>query len=129
MVLWLRCHKTSKTILKFFDISVFLKPFEVLSHYSNLDSSRWFRGKIKWIIDKFSEKTLWFKWLRQFLLALFYCFFGFCFCCCFHSHKTYYDILLITHAWQTSLFFYRLMAELFYWLLSKAFEFTFFLRH
>ena len=32
----------------------------------------------EWITGKFSEKKLWFKWLRLFLLALFYWVFGFC---------------------------------------------------
>ena len=43
-----------------------------------------------------------------------------CICCCFHSHKTYCNIFLITHAKKTSFTFYRVMTERIYWLLLKA---------
>ena len=50
-------------------------------HIILMDGSLWFRGledsfNESWI--KFSDKSLWFKWLRHFLLALFYWIFGFC---------------------------------------------------
>ena len=48
-----------KNNFKNFNIFVFLNPFEISSHYPNLDSFRWFREDVQWIIDKvFTEKLV-----------------------------------------------------------------------
>ena len=47
-----------KKTLEFADTFVFLNPFEILSHYPNLDSSRWFREDFQWIIEKIFREQL-----------------------------------------------------------------------
>ena len=47
-------------------------------------------------------------------------------CRCFHSHKTYCDVLLITYAWQNSLLQIDAYApiECIQWLLLKGIDFN-----
>ena len=66
---------------------VFLNPFEILSHYPNLDSSRWFWEDVQWIIDEIFEEKIIVQMAstlssRSFLLI--FLVFA-CIRCCFHS--------------------------------------------
>ena len=46
-------------ILKFFlVIFVLLVPLEILSRYSDIDSSHWLREGVQWVIDKFFREKL-----------------------------------------------------------------------
>ena len=47
-----------------------------------------------------------------------------CFYCCFYSHKTYCDVLLITYAWWTSLSSHQGISERIFWLSLKSVEFN-----
>ena len=60
------------------DISlVILVPFEILPHHPKTDILIGIKKTFSGSYIMFSEKRLWFKWLRHFL-ALFYLSFGFC---------------------------------------------------
>ena len=86
-----------KIFFRFLETFVLLVTFELLSHYPNIDSSHWLRKDVIWITDEvFREKrvlngsdTFTSQFPTEFLLFAY-------FCCCFHSHKTYCDALLIT---------------------------------
>ena len=65
-------------VKKSFDILLLLVPLEIILHYPDTDISQWLREIVQWIMLKFSEKSLRFKWLRHFLVALFYGILGFC---------------------------------------------------
>ena len=110
-----------KNLKIFLDVSELCDTFEILSHYSKNDSSYWHKKTFIGSQIKFSEKNLLFNWLLLFLLTLFYWIFGFC-CCCFHSDKTCCDVILITHAWQTSLYSHWGIFEGIDWLPSKSIE-------
>ena len=58
---------------------VFWVPSGILTHYFNIDSCIGLENAFNnGSYIRFSEKSLCFKWLRQFLLALFLLTFGFC---------------------------------------------------
>ena len=101
----------------FLDMFVLLVPPEIFSQYSDIDifcrPRKNFNGS--W--------CLWLKLLRQFLLALFYSVFGFRLYLLLFP-QTYYDVSLITYAWQISLFSIQGITELIYWLPLKAIGFT-----
>ena len=80
---------------------------------------------VQWIIDKvFRRKTYGLNGFNTSFSQFSTAFLVFaCFCCCFHSHKTYCDIWMITYAWQTFLFSQRAIIEPICWLPVKAIKF------
>ena len=86
--------------LKFFGLIFVLSvTFELILPHPNNDSSHCLKNYVQWITDKvFSEKTHGLNGFDTFFshfsteLLVFDCF-----CCCFHSHKAYCDVLLITN--------------------------------
>ena len=71
-------HEFLLFLLIFGHFLVLLVPFGILTNYPNTNSCIGSEMTLNRLYMKFSEKNLWFKWLRQFLLALFYLIFGFC---------------------------------------------------
>ena len=121
-VIWLQWYKISKIkkknwIFRFIGPSwnqillILISPIGL----ENFSNGSW---------TKFSEKSLLFKWLRHFLRALSHWFLFAGICCCFHSHKTYCDVLSITYAWQISFLSNQGTTERIYWLPSKAIGFN-----
>ena len=99
--LWVRC---SGLITFFWNFWIFffvnLVPFEILSHYANIDRTHWPRENVQRNIDKiFWKKGSGLNDFDTFFSHIFWCVcvFG-CFSCWFYSHKTYFDVLLITYA-------------------------------
>ena len=110
-----------KKIKKNLDIFVLLVTFENLSHYPNIDSSHYLKEDIQWITDiNFMKNifglngfdTFFLHFSIEFLVFAFFCF-------CSNSHKTYCDVLMITYAWQTSIYSHRDIFERIYWRLFR----------
>ena len=51
IVLGLQCHDFSNFLI-FGNFSLYLVPFEILSHYPNTDTSHWSREDVQGILDK-----------------------------------------------------------------------------
>ena len=99
----------------FFGIFV-LVPFEILSHYPNIDSSS--LAERRRSVDhrlSFQRKAYSLKNFDNFFSQFSSDFLVFaCFCCCFHTHTTYCDVLMITYALRTSLFSHQGISERIY---------------
>ena len=83
-------------ILKKSFFFVILFPFDILLHYPIINSSIWPKEDVQWITDKGFRETL------MVLMASKLSFFSneylvFACICCFHNHKTYCDVPLITY--------------------------------
>ena len=86
------------SLLNFEYFFVILFPFGILSHDPIIDSSHWLRKYVNRVMDR--ENFLVYLAATLFL-ALFLRIFGICYC--FHCHKTYSHVLLITVQQQTKL--------------------------
>ena len=106
-------------VKKNFDIFLLLVPLENILHYPDTDISQWLRKIVQWTMFKVLNgfDTFFSHFSIEFLVFA-------CICCCFHSHKTYCNILLTNYARQISFVSNRGTTEQIFGLLFKAIDFN-----
>ena len=88
-------HKFYWNFWKYFFVTLVIFPS--LSQYSDIDNSQWLREEFQLVIDKFCREKFMIRMASTFSYTLLLNFLGSAgFFCCFHNHKTYGDVFLMT---------------------------------